>query len=183
MGCWKLSPIQIAMLINMLMAVACAGGTATEAAPAPEATATPEPFVVVAPSSTPTVWTGGAAFGVEISHTPETRAQGLSGRPSLPEGYGMLFVFEYAAEHSFWMKDMLIPLDFVWISADCAAVDVTMDVPPPAPGTETGDLPLYRPSAPVLYVLEIDAGLVDELGIRVGDRVSFSGFSGSGVLC
>ena len=95
----------------------------------------------------------------------------------------MLFVFEYADEHRFWMKDMLIPLDFVWIGADCAVVDVTTDVPQPAPGTVTGDLTVYRPSAPVLYTLEIDAGLVDELGIRVGDRVSFSGFSGSGVVC
>ena len=166
------------MLINMLVAVACVGGTATEAAPTPEA------FVAIAPSSVPTVRIGdSAAFGVEIAHTPGTRAQGLSGRPSLAEGYGMLFVFEYAAEHGFWMKDMLIPLDFVWIGADCAVVDVTKNVPPPAPGTETGDLPLYRPSAPVLYTLEIGAGLVDELGIRVGDRVSFSGFSGSGVVC
>lgn len=171
------------MLINMLMAVACVGGTATEATPTPEATATPEAFVVVAPSSAPTVRIGGAAFGVEVVHTPEARAQGLSGRPSLADGYGMLFVFEHPAEHSFWMKDMLIPLDFVWIGADCAVVDVTTDVPPPAPGTETGDLPLYRPSAPVLYTLEVGAGLADELGIRVGDRVSFSGFSGSGVVC
>lgn len=178
-----MSPIQIAMLINMLVAVACVGGTATETAPTPEATATAEPFVMIAPSSTPTVRIGDGAFGVEIVHTPETRAQGLSGRPNLADGYGMLFVFERAAEHSFWMKDMLIPLDFVWIGADCAVVDVTTNVPQPTPGVETGDLPLYRPSAPVLYTLEIDAGLVDELGIRVGDRVSFSGFSGSGVVC
>ena len=190
-----MSLVQMAMLINMLFAVACVGGaelapTPTPVptpilapTPAPEATATPQPFVAVDPSETPGVQIGGASFEVELAYTPETRAQGLSGRPSLPDGYGMLFVFEYAQEHGFWMKDMLIPLDFVWISEDCAVVEVTENVRHPAPGTDARDLTVFKPSAPVLYVLEIDAGLVAELGIRIGAPVTFSGFSGTGVVC
>ena len=161
----EVSLVQIAMLINMLVAVACVGGAAPET------------------QATPTVQIGGASFGVEIADTPETRAQGLSGRPSLDDGYGMLFVFERAYEHRFWMKDMMFPLDFVWISEGCAVVDVTANVPPPEQGTETNDLPTYSPSAPVLYVLEIDAGTIAETGIEVGDAVAFSGFSGTGVVC
>ena len=167
------------MLINMLFAVACVG----VAAPEPTPTPTPEPFVTIDPSATPTIQIGGASFGVEIADTPETRAQGLSGRASLPDGYGMLFVFEHPSEHGFWMKEMLFPLDFVWMGADCAVVEVTENVPPPAPGTDAGDLQVFRPSAPVLYVLEIDAGLIAERGIRVGDAVAFNGFSGTGVIC
>ena len=186
-----MSLVQIAMLINMLFAVACVGGTAPTPTPvptpmpppAPVATATPEPFVIIDSSGTPGVKIGGASFDVEIAYTPETRAQGLSGRPSLPDGYGMLFVFEYAYEHGFWMKDMLIPLDFVWIGADCAVVEVTENARHPPPGTDARDLTVFTPSAPVLYVLEIDAGVVAELGIRIGDAVSFSGFSGTGVVC
>ena len=182
-----MSLVQIAMLINMLFAIACVGGVAPAPTPtpvpAPEATATPRPFVAVDPSETPGVKIGDVSFGVEIAYTPETRAQGLSERPSLADGYGMLFVFEYAQEHGFWMKDMLIPLDFVWISADCFVVEVTENVPPPDAGTDARDLTVFKPSTPVLYVLEIDAGLVAKLGIRVGDLATFSGFSGTGVVC
>ena len=69
------------------------------------------------------------------------------------------------------------------MGADCAVVEVTENVPPPDPGTDAGGLQVFRPSAPVLYVLEIDAGLIAERGIRVGDAVAFSGFSGTGVIC
>ena len=53
---------------------------------------------------------------------PEERSQGLSGRPNLAAGTGMLFVFEQAGSYAFWMKDMRFPLDMVWIDAQCLQV-------------------------------------------------------------
>jgi uncharacterized membrane protein (UPF0127 family) len=47
---------------------------------------------------------------VELAITQEARSKGLSGRKSLPEGTGMLFVFEQAQICQFWMKDTLVPL-------------------------------------------------------------------------
>ena len=95
----------------------------------------------------------------------------------------MLFVFESTRIPSFWMKEMLIPLDFVWIGEDCSVVDLHTDVPPPPPGTSTGSLPNYRPSSPVRFVLEINAGKVDESRIEVGDPVNLEGIDVSGVGC
>ena len=57
------------------------------------------------------------------------------------------------------------------------------NVPRQADGQEANDLPRYSPDAPVLYNLEINAGLADSLGIEIGDRVTFSGFSGTGAVC
>ena len=48
---------------------------------------------------------------VELAITPEARAQGLSGRPSLSENEGVLFVFDKPDKYSFWMKNMNFPLD------------------------------------------------------------------------
>jgi uncharacterized membrane protein (UPF0127 family) len=135
-----------------------------EAAP----TATP-----IAPA--PTVTIGDASFVVELAVTPQERAQGLSGRPGLAPGTGMLFIFGTEDLYSFWMKDMRFPLDLVWISAECAVVDITEDAPPPAPGQTTADLPTYRPSEPAQYVLEINAGEAESAGIRPGDPVEFAG--------
>ncbi len=115
----------------------------------------------------------GLVIEAEVARTPEERAQGLSGRPALSENAGMLFVFQEERRPAFWMKGMRFPLDFIWISRDRRVVDITRDVPPPEPGTPDNALPLYQPAEPVLYVLEVNAGIVGEMGLRVGDAVTF----------
>ena len=57
---------------------------------------------------------------MDVADTPEKRFQGLSGRPVLEEGTGLLFIFQEERKHTFWMKDIRFPLDMVWISAACA---------------------------------------------------------------
>jgi uncharacterized protein len=118
---------------------------------------------------------GDAQFTVDVADTVQERSQGLSGRPSLAPGTGMLFVFENPGVYTFWMIEMQFPLDFVWIGADCAVVDLTEDAPPPQPGQSPGDLPRYRPAASVQYVLEINAGEIESAGIVAGDAVAFRG--------
>jgi uncharacterized membrane protein (UPF0127 family) len=117
---------------------------------------------------------GRLAVTAELARTPEERTRGLSGRSALPEGAGMLFVFPNEQQPTFWMKDMRFPLDFVWISADKHVVAVTEQVPPPAPGTPDSVLPLYSPTGPVLYTLEVNGGLVAQLGVHAGDPVAFT---------
>ncbi len=125
--------------------------------------------------SSPLVLVGDASFIVELADTPARRTQGLSGRTALQPGTGLLFVFEAERRHTFWMRDMEIALDFVWISADCVAADLTEDVPSPKPGTELSELPRYQPAVPVQYVLEINAGEIAAAGLVKGDKVAFQG--------
>ena len=87
----------------------------------------------------------------------------------------MLFVFEAELRYTFWMRDMEIGLDIVWISADCVAADLTENAPSPEPGTELSELPRYQPAVPVQYVLEINAGEITAAGIAKGDKVAFQG--------
>ena len=112
---------------------------------------------------------------MEVADTGQERSQGLSGRPALAPGTGMLFVFEEPGIYTFWMIEMQFPLDFVWISADCTVAELTKDVPPQQPGQSPGDLPRYRPAAPVQYVLEINAGEIEAAGVSAGDAVVFEG--------
>ena len=133
--------------------------------------------------TTPTVSVGGAAFDVEIAFTPEDRARGLSGRDSLPDGSGMLFVFENGQASSFWMREMRFDLDFVWIGDGCEVVDIHARVPAPAAGASVGDLPIYSSQPPARYNLEINAGEAAKRGIEIGARARFIGFSGEGATC
>lgn len=115
-----------------------------------------------------TVKIGGASLQVEIADNPMKRAQGLSGRKFMPENSGMLFIFDKPAEYAFWMKDMLVPLDFIWIRQG-VVVEVIEDVRP-------DDFPpprILTPRQAVDQVIEVKAGTVRNLGIKVGDSVSY----------
>lgn len=116
---------------------------------------------------------GGLVIDAEVARTAEQRQLGLGGRDALPRDEGMLFAFEAEGQPSFWMRGMRFPLDFVWISSDGRVVDLTEDVPAPEPGVPDSELEQFGPSAPVLYVLEVNAGVVAEGGVQVGDTVTF----------
>ncbi len=142
------------------------------------APAGPAPTVQAGDPDRAEVVIGGVSFEAELAVEPDERAQGLSGRASLPPKTGMLFVFEEPRVSSFWMKEMRFPLDFVWIGEECAVVDITADVPAPAPGAELSDLPSYSPGEPAAYNFEINAGEAEEYGLAVGDPVRIYGMPG-----
>lgn len=105
----------------------------------------------------------------EISDTESKRKLGLMLRKSLADNQGMLFVFEQEEQHSFWMKNMQIPLDIIWIDKDKRIVDIQTDVPP-CKDSCSGIMPQEKAQ----YVLEVNAGFVEKNKVRVGDRVDFS---------
>ena len=115
---------------------------------------------------------GGFTFRADVADTPALRQLGLGGRDSLAPNRAMWFVFDEAAPRSFWMLNMRFPLDIVWVSEGYVVTGVAERVPHPEPGTPLVHLPTYRSVVPVRYVLEINAGLADELAIVPGSRVS-----------
>jgi uncharacterized membrane protein (UPF0127 family) len=118
---------------------------------------------------------GATTWPVELAITPAERSQGLSGRETLPEGTGMLFIFEGDQHLTFWMPDMNFPLDMVWIDSACDVVDATRDAPVPEPGQSPADLPRFSPSEPARFVLEINAGEFEGAGLAAGDEAVFGG--------
>lgn len=108
---------------------------------------------------------GDQVLTIEIADTPERRSQGLMYRGELPDRSGMLFIYAISTETAFWMKNTYIPLDMVWISETGNIIGITHNVPPmtlaprPSPG-------------PVKYVLEIEGGTSESLGIKVGNSVT-----------
>ena len=131
----------------------------------------------------PTVIVGDTAFDVEIAATAAEREQGLSGRDELAPGDGMLFVYAAPSVLTFWMKDMLLPLDFVWIGAGCTVVDITHDVPNPPRDAAPAALPRYSSASPASYNLEINAGEARRFGLSEGDPVSFVGIEAESAKC
>ena len=103
---------------------------------------------------------------VEVVKTPETRAQGLSDRKILPDGTGMLFVFDEPAQYGFWMKDMNFAIDIVWIDERLRVIGIEKRVSPDT-------FPqIFHPNQAVKYVLELPAGFTENRGIDI-DQVIF----------
>lgn len=107
-------------------------------------------------------------FVVEVAKSVEEHARGLMYRESLAENSGMLFVFEKEGIYPFWMKNTLIPLDMIWLSKDGETVFIKENTEP----CKTAICPSINPQKEALYVLELSAGVVDKLGLKIGDKIT-----------
>ncbi|MFA5047615.1 MAG: DUF192 domain-containing protein [Patescibacteria group bacterium] len=110
---------------------------------------------------------GGHQLRVEIAASDRARTKGLSGRESLTENQGMLFIFPTYARQAFWMKQMNFPLDLIWLR-DGQVIGFKQDLPP------EGNQPahMYQPDENVNWVLEMPAGFVAKNQIKIGDMAT-----------
>ncbi len=110
-------------------------------------------------------------LNVDIVTTPQDQARGLGGKTDLADDYGMLFVFSDERIRQFWMKDMLVPIDIIWIQNN--RIVGYVDSVQPEPGVSLSQLKIYSSEIPVDKVLEVRAGLRLESGWEVGSIVEF----------
>ena len=127
---------------------------------------------------------GSAEFLADVVDNALSRAQGLSGRDGLGKNEGMLFIFGSPSSLEFWMKDMKFPIDIIWIKTDSppevlpgktsgGKVVGFSENAEPEPGKMLWELKKYLSPELADVVLEVNAGVVAELGIKIGDAVSY----------
>jgi uncharacterized membrane protein (UPF0127 family) len=92
-----------------------------------------------------------------------TRAQGLMHRKSLPQGAGMLFIFDERGIHCMWMKNTLIPLSVAFIDDHGTIVNIA-DMEPHSEQSHCA-------ARPVRYALEMNRGWFSARGIGPGARL------------
>lgn len=114
-----------------------------------------------------TVGLGNEAFYVRVADTDTEREKGLSGTPRLGRNEGMLFKFDKVGQYCFWMKDMNYPLDIIWVGEDKKIVIRYKNLPPDSYPRS------FCSAEPAKYVIEVPAGTVDRLHLKIGDQVSF----------
>jgi len=108
---------------------------------------------------------GSAHIVVEVADTESAREQGLSGRLNLPEGSGMLFVFDGDGAWGIWMKGMRFSIDIVFADSAGTITSIVASVSPDSyPQT-------FYPTAPARYVLELQAGFTAAHDIVVGSKI------------
>lgn len=108
-------------------------------------------------------------FSVELAQTSEEYTRGLMFRDSLDEDKGMLFIFPAERSSNFWMKNMVIPLDVIWINQNLEVVHIESTTP-----CTNDPCQVYTSDEKAKYVLEINSGLVENYGIKVGDKITIN---------
>ena len=108
-------------------------------------------------------------FDIEIADTNKEITNGLSGRSELGENQGMLFIFNEPGFYPFWMKDMFFSIDIIWIDDNKEVVFIKKDFQP----CIEEECQTIKPNQKARYVLEIEAGTVDKIDIKIGDKIVF----------
>jgi len=108
-----------------------------------------------------------ANFDIEIAENEYETQTGLMYRKSMKKDRGMLFIQPIESLQYFYMKNTEIPLDIIYINTGMKIVSFQKNAQP----FNENSLPS---NVPAKYVLEINAGLSDQLGLQVGDSISFS---------
>lgn len=113
-----------------------------------------------------TIFINNQAIQVSIADSNEERRLGLSGVTKLDEDEGKLFIFDKADYYGIWMKDMLFPIDIIWIDENLKIVHLEQDVKPESYPSS------YNSPIPARFVLEVNAFYVDTYKIQLGDSVA-----------
>lgn len=104
-----------------------------------------------------------AELVVELAVKTEERNYGFMNRKKIPDGTGMLFVFEKDQILNFWMKDTPHPLSIAYLSSDGKIIDI-FDMKPYSLASITS-------SRSVRYALEVPQGWYKKQNVNVGDKV------------
>ncbi len=109
-------------------------------------------------------------FDVELALTSEEKKQGLMFRDYLGKNKGMLFVFAMEEEYGFWMKNTLIPLDIIWLNEDKEVVFISKNNQP----CKNDKCSTIKPNKKAKYVLELNGGTTNKIGLETGDGANFN---------
>ncbi|NET71625.1 MAG: DUF192 domain-containing protein [Sphaerospermopsis sp. SIO1G2] len=119
------------------------------------------------PISAQAILPQGKKINLEVATTAEQHMKGLMYRPALADDRGMLFVFPSAKPVRFWMKNVPVALDMVFLQRG-----VIKYIETSAPPCQSEPCPTYGPNVPIDRVIELRSKRATELNLQVGDRIN-----------
>ena len=103
---------------------------------------------------------------IEIADNAQETQQGMMFRTKMDYNKGMLFIFEYEREQSFWMKNCKMSLDIIYVNSDLEIVTIYKHTQP----FSESPIPSFKPAQ---FVVETTAGFCDKMGVSEGDQIQF----------
>lgn len=99
-------------------------------------------------------------------------SRGMMFRDSLAADRGMLFIHGQPGEYPYWMYQVRIPLDIIWMDSNRIITEIAAETPP-CKSTSSRECPNYGGRFKSLYVLELQAGMAAKHRLKPGDRLTF----------
>ena len=115
---------------------------------------------------------GDFEFTVEIADDDKERSQGLMLRETMLPTHGMLFDFGRNADVFMWMENTPLSLDMVFIKPDGSIARIARKTTP-------FSRDIISSGEPVSHVLELNAGIATQIGLKAGDKVIHTDFDGN----
>ncbi len=169
--------LSLVSILLSIMLVGCSLPTIAKPPTAPDSrTEATAPSGQKLPISAQALVPNGTTIQLEVARTSEQQAMGLMYRSALPDDRGMLFEFPSLQPVKFWMKNVPVGLDMVFLQKG-----VVKYIQVAAPPCASEPCPTYGPNTLIDKVIELRSGRSAELGLKVGDRVKIK-FLTPGVL-
>ncbi len=108
---------------------------------------------------------GGKEVASEIAADDRTRQMGMMFRESMGADEGMIFVFPFPHQTSFWMKNTTVPLDAAYINQQGVILEIHKLEPLNEGSVRAG-------SDQIVYVLETQQGWFERNGVKAGALVT-----------
>lgn len=112
---------------------------------------------------------GGQKIAAEVMMRQDDMARGMMHRPQLPADRGLLFIFAKPGKYTFWMLNVRVPLDIVWMDRNRAITEIVRNAEPCAA------LPCrsYGTHEQSQFVLELAGGMAEKYGLAPGQTIGF----------
>ncbi|MGC8793364.1 MAG: DUF192 domain-containing protein [Bryobacteraceae bacterium] len=114
---------------------------------------------------------GGQRIRVEVMTHPTDMMRGMMFRDYLGPDRGMLFIHGSPGNYPYWMYQVRIPLDIIWLDEHRRIVEIQPDTPPCL--KKASECPSYGGNQKALFVLELAGGMAAKYGLKIGDQLTF----------
>ncbi len=112
---------------------------------------------------------GSFQFSVEIADDSAERSQGLMFRETMLPTHGMLFDFGETSPVMMWMQNTPLSLDMIFIKENGVVARVANNTVPFSKA-------IISSGEPVSHVLELNAGMAKQIGLKPGDKINHAFF-------
>ncbi len=115
---------------------------------------------------------GGKVIRAEVMLRRNDMMRGMMFRPPLPVDRGLLFVHTRQGKYSYWMNNVRVPLDIVWLDKERRIVEMSPNTPP-CTESDPVKCPTYGGKVESTFALELAAGQIAEQRLAIGQQINF----------
>ncbi|HUQ92870.1 MAG TPA: DUF192 domain-containing protein [Bryobacteraceae bacterium] len=115
---------------------------------------------------------GGEQIMAEVMMRQSDVMSGMMFRNSLAPDRGLLFIHNRPGRYTYWMRNVKVPLDIIWMDKAKKIVEISANTPP-CLDPDPVKCPQYGGKVDSRFVLELAAGRAAAYGLAIGQSLSF----------